>query len=452
MAKYLIVGAGVGGLFSARALTKAGIPSSEIIILEKEPTVGGKCRTYYDSHHLGVTAEYGAALVPHNAGLVLDAISEKKRRLHPPLPTGLSSTEFVQKFQVKSKRARLSFIAKILKEVSNFLYHVHQYETIKRAQHPLPSLYHCSFSEFSAHQGYQLLNDLLRPLITGFGYGHLDNCPSFAIFEYLGYSTLAGLLPFLVGRPAFYTLEGGFQSLLKTMAEDYCVIRQVSIQNIQRHKGIRIEYQHEGQALSIEGDNLILALSPLQWPSLNFELTAIEQDCLDNLSYYRYPVLLCKLKAYPAQHEFFETGLKSNTFGQLALITSHDRRVNPSEGRLCTAYVNLPPGPSVYTAAQQQDLFHELTQISEGVEIIEHHYWEDYFSFLPWDLRCQLASQQFAPETATAYVNSCLSFESVASIARQATELIATQLAKPLTQTSLRQRMQRIKTLINARS
>jgi predicted NAD/FAD-binding protein len=451
MAKYLIVGAGVGGLFSARALTKAGIPSSEIIILEKEQTVGGKCRSYHDPHHLGVTAEYGAALVPHNAGLVLDAINEKKQRLKPPLATRLSSTHFVQKFRAQNKQARLAFITRLLKEISHFLYHVHQYENKKRAQHPLPSLYHLSFSEFSAQQKYQLLNDLLRPLITGFGYGHLDSCPCFAIFEYLGYSTLAGLLPFLIGRPAFYTLQDGFQSLLKAMAEDYCVIRQASIQHIQRHKGIRIEYQHEGRSRTVEGEHLILALSPLQWPSLNFELTAIEQECLDNLSYYRYPVLLCKLKAYPAQHEFFETGLKPNTFGQLALITSHDRRVNPSEGRLCTAYVNLPPGPSVYTSAQQQYLFEELAQISEGVEIIEHHCWEDYFSFLPWDLRCQLASQQFSPETATAYVNSCLSFESVACIARQATELIATQLARPLTQVSLRERMQRIKILMNSR-
>ena len=77
MPKFIIVGAGAGGLFSARALVKAGIPAGNITLLEKESVVGGKCHTFKDPDNIGLKTEYGATLVAHNYGVVLDTIFEK---------------------------------------------------------------------------------------------------------------------------------------------------------------------------------------------------------------------------------------------------------------------------------------------------------------------------------------------------------------------------------------
>ncbi len=325
MPKYIIVGAGPGGLFSARALIKAGIPSTDITILEKESVIGGKCYTYKDPTDHGLKAEYGAAMVAHNYGVVLDAIFEKNITLEAPIPTQLNSVAFVRQFKQYRLGRKIKFAASFAKELMAYAWVVRQYNHIRDNDLPLPCEFELPFFEFAQLKGLSKLNDLLRPVVTGFGYGAMQTCPTFLVIEYIGYTSIAGLLPAFFGKGPFYTVQGGFQGLMEALALDFHVVTHAEITAIDRRNGVHVSYIHQGQAVDIAADYLILAVSPRQWSSLGItQLTSIEKQCIDKLTYYRYPVAICKLKGYPAQQEFFEDSLQPDGFGRLALITTHD--------------------------------------------------------------------------------------------------------------------------------
>ena len=453
---FIIIGAGAGGLFSARALVKAGIPVTNITILEKESRVGGKCHTYTDPSHPELIAEYGASLVAHNYGVVLDAIFEKKIKLEKPLPTELNSLDIVRQFKERRFIGKIKYIAAFTKEYLSFIWLVRQYKRIREHQLPLPPEFELPFLEFAQQKGLTRLNELLRPLVTGFGYGAMQTCPAFAVIEYMGYTTLAGLIPIVFGRAPFYSIQGGFQTLMEAIAQDFHIIQDANISQIDRNDQVHVEYVQHNIPHKLTADYLILALSPLHWSTLGLtNLTDIEQQCSQALTYYQYPITLFKIKGYPPQHAFFEKGLQPDGFGTLALITTKDHRKMPKDGRLCTAYINLRQNRATQhiptsrgssdtesfldPADKPQNVGNELTRLTKqlaslpgvtGVEIVDTKIWNDYLSFLPWTLRTALASQQFALPTKTGYINACLSFEDVACIAAQATQLVLDHFCK----------------------
>ncbi|KTD18621.1 protoporphyrinogen oxidase [Legionella lansingensis] len=459
---FIIVGAGPSGLFSARALKKLGVPTQNITILEQQPWVGGKCHTYTDPDNPDLTTEFGAELIAHNYGVVLDAIQEKGVQLEEVLPTKINSINFMKQFYEKDKLGKLTFSAQFAQELISYEAALRNYEYIRDNQLPLPKEYELPFAEFAKLKGLTKLNDLLRPLVTGFGYGAMQVCPTFAIFEYLGHTTIPAMqmIPTLLSEGPFYGIKGGFQRLMEAVAADFNVLTSVEIFSIDRTDGICVSFLQQGEKIQLKADYLILALSPLHWKKLGLNLSETEKACTENLSYYRYNVAVCHLKGYPPQQEFFEHGLQPQGFGDLALITSRDARPDPEEGRLCSVYINLPPGENNYHlelgAPECQKLESELTQV-EGVteaKIIKIKTWEDYLSLVPWKLRRQLHAEQFTSDLHTGYVNSCLSFEDVACVANFATDLIAKQFAlnpKQIYDVSLGTEIRRMWTLFAAK-
>ncbi|KTC78181.1 FAD-dependent oxidoreductase [Legionella brunensis] len=434
---FIIIGAGASGLFTARALEKAGIPSKNITILESDNEVGGKCSTYIDPLDPDLTTEFGAALVAHNYRVVLDAIFEKNIPLESVLPTKLASMDFMKQYLQENTCGKLVFSAEFVKELLTYEKLLREYEYARDHKHPLPPAFELPFSEFAKLKGLTKINDLLRPIVTGFGYGAMQVCPTFAVFEYIGHTTIPAmrLIPSLVKQGPFYAIQGGFQRLMRALAADYQVITNVDIKSIDRSDGIKVEFLHQNTPKTLKANYLILALSPVQWPKLGLELSPTEKLALQNLTYYRYPVAICRLKGYESHQEFFEHGLQPEGFGELALITTRDARPNPEDGRLCTAYVNLPQGANNYdlspNTAERKKLQSELEQLPgiEEVMIVKTKTWDDYMSMLPWSIRCQLESEQFADNTHTGYVNSCLSFEDVGCVANYGAQLIAKKFA-----------------------
>lgn len=436
---FIIIGAGPAGLFSARALNKLGVPTENIKILEKEPRVGGKCHTYVAPENESLVTEFGAAVVAANYGVVLDAIEENNIQYEEVLPTKPDSTYFMKQFHEESTWGKMRFSAELIKELAVYETLIREYEHARDHHLPLPQDYLLPFAEFAQKKGLMELNELLRPLVTGFGYGAMQVCPTYAVLEYMGHTTVPsmGLIPSLLKQGPFYAIKGGFQRLMEAVAKNHEVLTEVNIHSIDRSNGIEVSFSQNGIKQQLKADYLILALSPLHWPKLGIkELSAVEKACTEQLTYYRYPVAVCKLKGYPAHQEFFEPALQPEGFGKLALITTRDNRSNPEDGRLCTSYVNLPqmnqahpnneynlsPGAGAYEALKSE--LEQLPGVSEA-KLIETKIWEDYMSMLPWEQRCQLQSQQFAEDTRTAYVNSCLSFEDVACVATAATRLVA---------------------------
>ncbi|KTD17417.1 FAD-dependent oxidoreductase [Legionella jordanis] len=432
-----IIGAGPSGAFTAKALQKIGIPAKNITLLEKKGVAGGKCHTWQHPENQDVTAEEGAALITYNYGVVLDLIQEKKIALEEVIPTQHSSVHFIKQYEEKRGFDKMAFAGEFCLELMKYDMALRQYLHTRDNHLALPEEFKLPFAEFAKRKGLNKLNDLLRPLVTGFGYGAMDVFPTYSVFEYIGKTThLTMAAPY----GPFFGIKGGFQRLIEAIVADYNLITSATITSIVRnknsnHHAVHIKYDHHGTACELKADYLILALPPVHWHELGLDSTPVELACMQNVKFYKYLVAVGQLENYPAQHTFFEEALHQDGFGKLALITTRDARSNPKEGRIVTAYYNQPqcslrsnPEPITPDIAKMEDELKLATGATKA-KILETHLWDDYCSSLSWELMCELDSHQFT--NATGYVGpyNLGSFEDVCCVAEHATKLIASYFA-----------------------
>lgn len=424
-----IVGAGAAGLFAARRLTQLGVKN--ITLLEKEDHVGGKCSTYIDNSPLHLQTERGAVLIAPNYGAVLDAMIENNVQATEVLTADLSNFELLKKFRTASFTEKAKLSVGVGRELWRFSCAVKKYNKARNRLEPLPEELLLPFAEYAKKYKMNTLLQVLKYMVTAFGYGAMEECPTYSILEYMGYTTL----PCMMASRSFeqigaLSIQNGYQSLMESIAKSYQIMKSVQIDQINRNEdSITITYKNQnGGCETLNVDTLVLAISPLYWSTLFPDgLTSIEQECVDNLSYYRYPVAVCRLKGKTPC--FLPQGLEKESYGHVALISTRDTRVDPKDGRLCTAYINVPPGKNDFTIEKAKKIiFDDLSQIPgiTNIEILEVKIWEDYFSSLPWGIRLKLEQNQFAPSTRTLYVGPYTlgSFEDVACIANRATEVI----------------------------
>lgn len=431
-----IIGAGAAGLFTARRLRQLGV--ADITLLEKEASVGGKCNTYCDTNFPDFKAERGAVFVVPNYGVVLDAIIEKNVKTQRNLATRLDTVEFINKIKGISYFESTKFITGLCYELLKFTHAVWSYKRALNKMQPLPKDLELPFAVYAKKNGLESINLLLKPIVSGFGYGAMEDCPTYSILEYMGYTTIPCLMAQYNGFRHFELmhLHDGFQHLMRKIATDFSVMTSANISHVKRQGQIvDIEYlNNNGQRKKITVDALVLAISPLHWENVlgRDSLTTVERECLANLTYYRYPVVICHLKGLMPNYIYNTKALEKNNFGHVAYVTTSDDRPYPEEGRLCTAYINLPPGNNNFSLSiggqSRETILDDLRQLPGVTEaaIVEVKTWEDYFSSLPWQMRLKLEKEQFAPATKTMYVGSYTlgSFEDVACVANSATQAI----------------------------
>ncbi|HAU0773065.1 TPA: FAD-dependent oxidoreductase [Legionella pneumophila] len=427
--KVIFIGAGPSGLFAARQLkeiAKLQNKTVECIFLEREPVVGGKCHTYSDAAHPELKTEWGAALVAPNYGVVLDALAEHGIEFEKVMPTASETIEIKQLFEKASSLEKISMEMKLLGELWDFNSDYDVYKKAKQNKKALPDKLLNPFSEYCKLNNMSYLPVLLKPFVPGFGYGDLNFCPAYCVLEYMGKVTMPDILlaDQLIGRPSLLAIHGGFQLLMERIAEQFDVRTSASVSRIKREKNkVTVTYVRNGIEQTETADTLVLSTSPKNWKSLGLDLTEVENNCIESLDYYRYPVAVYKIKGLPPQQYFFTKALEERGFGHLALITTRDNRSNPEDGRLCTVYVNLSPNNNEFKF-DHEALRKELESIPDVTEVtvVKDKIWEDYMSTLPWDLRLQLDKEQ--QRTNTMYLGSYAlgSFEDVACVANKATD------------------------------
>lgn len=435
--KVAIIGGGASGIFMAEQLIKLADEQSEkisIVVFEKESHVGGKCRTYRDGEEPKLCSEFGAGALAANYGIVIDAMKKYGVEFEYMLPTEEGGIELSQLFADLPLSQKAQMAKHLSQELSQLDDAYLDYKNAKDNLLPLPENFETPFSEFCQDQGWQYMQALLKPLVPGFGYGDLTRCPTYSVLEYVGRMTLASMIvnDKILQRPPLLAIKGGFQTLIEQMAKSHDVRTGVNIESINRDNSmVTIKYQQGDNYLEDNFDCLILANSPMNWPSLGMELTKIEKQCVDELTYYRYPVAVVKVQGLPAKQYFFPEALEERGFGHVALITTRDNRHQPADGRLCTIYVNQLPGDNDFDFKKQwPSILQDLEAIDEvtGVDLIEEKYWSDYLPTLSWDLRLLLNKEQASPLTNTLYLGAYTlgTFEDVLSNANNAHKIAET--------------------------
>lgn len=427
--KVIFIGAGPSALFAARRLEQIAAAQNktvECIFLERENEVGGKCHTFSDPKNKKLKTEWGAGAVAPNYGVVLDALEEHGIAFENMLPMEKDTVEIHAKFDHLSLLEKMSFTKQLVREIRAFNHDYDVYKKAKQRKTDIPQELNLPFEEYSALRKMEHFPILAKPFVPGFGYGALSHCPTYAVLEYLGKVTIPDVViaDTLLKQPSLLAIHGGFQLLMEEMAKNRDVRLGVKVGRIERTSDqVKVHYQSNGIEHIETADTLVLAMSPKNWSSLGMDLTSTEQECIDELEFYRYPVAVYKIKGLPPKQYYFPKALEASGFGHLALITSRDNREDPADGRLCTVYVNLPPNQNNFVFDHEL-LASELKSI-EGVtdvEVIGEKIWEDYMSTLPWDLRLRLDKEQEAGNTM--YLGSYVlgGFEDVCSVANKATD------------------------------
>lgn len=433
----IIIGAGASGLFSARRLRQLGVEN--ITILERESCVGGKCSTYIDAVNSQLRAERGAVVIAPNYGEVIDALVEKGIGTERTLGAQSDGVEILKQTDPLSVSQRIKLGMKVAGEVFRFNRAVKTYRRCCKKRKPLPKDLEIPFADFAEKNRLETIILIVKPFVSGFGYGDMRDCPTYSVLEYMGTMTIPFLIAQHLGVESceLRSIQGGFQHLMEKIAEDFQVIRSSKIAKIDRgESGVTVEYsENGGNTTTIHADALVLAISPQHWEGLLGSLTKTEKDCVDHLTYYRYPVVICRLEGLPASYVYRPEMLNRDHFGHIAFVATLDKREVAEGGRLCSAYINQRPHHNNKADFDEGSLaYHQIVDELKSlpgvshVKILEYKIWEDYFPSLPWQIRLALEEQQYAKETKTVYVGSYTlgSFEDVACVANRAASVLNT--------------------------
>lgn len=433
MKKVIIIGAGPAGLFAARALKKQGY---EPIILEKSAEIGGKCKTISDPDNHALKAELGAVVIAPNYGVVIDAISEKGIELEPLMKVNHGGIGLFDDMADMSLAGKAAFAAKLTAQTAHFSYDITRYKAARNNATELPEDFELPFAEYARLHGMAELAKVIKPLISGFGYGAIEEIPAYCVMEYLGLGTLPAFTADCLYKTngMIISIKNGMQHLMNRLAEDFNVITSAQVNKIERGpNGVAVSYIAGSESKTIHADALVLAIPPHHWNSLGMTLTPVETACTEHVSSRPYAVAACKLSGLPAEQSYYPVGLDKQGFGHIALITTRDNRSNPEDGRLCTAYVNLSAeGNKHYSlepgSPDRENLNADLMAIPtiEKASIVQTRIWEDYMPILPWQQRLELEKEQMRTDTRTVYAGAYPlgGFENVHCVGEQATKAV----------------------------
>lgn len=279
-----VIGAGASGLTCAHALREAGY--EHVTVLEREPRVGGKCRTVavdgrtYEMGAVLGTAQYAAALgLMHPSGL----------RLGPSIggnsydPDG-RPIELVRPGDYPHVLFELVFHYAWLTQV--------RFRRVNEPGHAgmHPDLF-APFAAFAEAHGF---GDLLVPMgvpFTAFGYGSFDEVPAAYVMKYLDLTTLDAL-----HRPGHsYVWPEGIETVWTRIAESLDVRTGWTVRQVTRSaSGVQVETDRGAVAF----DALVLT-GPLDDALGYLDASPTEQELFSAIEHEDYWVLLCDISGLP---------------------------------------------------------------------------------------------------------------------------------------------------------
>lgn len=419
--KVVIVGSGISGATAAKTLAASGMNKEDIIILEKDNRTGGKLRTYSDKLNPQLKAEYGAGVMTSNYGII-DTLAEKNIQPEVLLATRKNTVEIMDDMSKLSLLGKAVYSAKFLWQSMKFASSVWSYNRAHaNLQETLPADMEKPFSEYVKKNNMQQVATFLKFLVPGFGYGSYDDEKSYTykILDYMGYTTIPGLG---IDSGSLVAIHNGYQQVIEKTLENFDVQTSATINKIDRNdKSVKVSYTQNNQQYEIEADLLVVATSPANWNSLGMKLTCAEQQCVDQTTYFRYPVAICKLKGIPAEQIYVRDAIEKEGFGHAAFLFTRDNRTNPEDGRLFTVYINIPRENKDYNltpgGTEFKSLEEDLRKIgATDVQILDSVIWEDYNPTLPYKTGVTLQKEEQHNATRTLHLGGYMpgSFETVA--------------------------------------
>jgi cytochrome P450/predicted NAD/FAD-binding protein/acyl carrier protein len=309
----IVVGAGVSGLTTARALERAG---HRAIVLERGGEVGGKCASVDVGGH---AFDLGGHVCTTQYERLAALVAELGLATEPTTPHRVFDARTGESWPQSS-----AFFT-----YANF----QRYTRIREAEFPRlgePGLAHSARAlaaparQWLAEHGLEAMAESFGTGFTAAGYGRLDQVPA---LYFLKYAEMTGLLSStrdLLGHAGSFTIKGGFGTLWQRVAEELDVRLNVEIEQIIRDAdGVRVK---AGEW--IEGDAIVLTVPIDQIPGL--DATPEERDIAARVRYLDYTTVVCTAEGLP--REAF------SLVAQPKDVVSFHHRYEDSDVYTCYAY------------------------------------------------------------------------------------------------------------------
>lgn len=432
--KIIVVGAGVSGATAANELAeRLNIDPMNITVLESRDEVGGKLKTHHHPDNPKLVTEYGAGVLVHNYP-VIDQFKKHGIALEKLLPTDYETVDIYNDIHHRSLLGKLSYVIDFAWQNVKFAHGVWTYNrAVDRLDPKPPPDQEMSLQDYFAKHHLDKVATFLKFLWPGFGYGpyHDPNNYAFKGFGYMGYTTMISIM---AGN--LVAVHGGYQQLVEKMLQGFDVQTSASIQKITRDEtGVKVDYRKDNKDFHLEADMLVLACSPYFWNELGMELTPDEQACVDQLSYYPYPVAVCSVKGMDPKQLFFLDALEEKGYGHAAFDFTRDNRKQFDEtgdGRLCTIYINLPEGKTDYDLTPGSPYYEQLKEDLKNipgvtdVKIDSTYIWPDYNPSVPWGTGINLQRDELNHHLNTLHIGAYLpgSFETVGAVSEYAIKAV----------------------------
>ncbi len=271
--RVCIVGAGAAGLAAARALGRLGY--RRVTVLERERRVGGKCATI---HYDGRDYELGAGGLTLAYRNVRALLAETGIRYAPVL-----SQAFIDVERRRAGRVPVPFgraFRGLGPQGVRFAWELWRNREIRRPGFDGVRRELCaSFEAWCGARHVELIGEMLRPWITGFGYGCYRDVPAAYVLKYLN----------LFRFPIFEIPEHGYGGLwarvADTLADAGVEIRcGVAVERIERADGGVHVRTGDGES---DFDALVLAC-PLDEALRFLDPAPLEADLISRIRHCDY--------------------------------------------------------------------------------------------------------------------------------------------------------------------
>lgn len=340
-----VIGAGAAGVTFARALVARGFRN--VTILESQGRIGGKCWTV---RHRGIPYDMGATGFPGSRSPV--------RQLASSL--GVSSTLCLRYQYMTPGEQQMLPLGLDWKSIPDGIALVRALAPLRAPGFQGHSHLAMSFSDWLKTARLTGLSEMLRPLVTGLGYGFFDDIAAAYTLKHI-----------TLFRPDVYQfLEDGIQTVIERAARALDVRLHHPVHAIERGSSVKVRAGNS----DFEFDRIVITSAPRD--TLRFlDADRDEQDLLRRFSCFRYHAALADIRGLPKAHfGFFPHRLKRLEHG--APVALHRR--DPSS-ETCVIYSFLEPGKEADSATLEHAHQAHLSELGASLRNVHLHHTWDYF-------------------------------------------------------------------------
>ncbi len=418
--RVAVVGAGVAGLTAADELTALG---HEVVVFEKDKRVGGKV---FSIPVGDIALEFGAVLVTEDDYPITLGYAERFGIPSIPTPVGftlldesgnrIALQDFLQaRYSATEIAAAERNYAAVLDRFAEFIK--------APGLVSVPDDLSLPFSEFATRYGIGLVEDWMKALLTGFGYGYSETVPAAYYIKFLPFLVKLGPSGLEAGSGRIF--PGGFQSVLDALAATLDVRLGSEVTHIQRPPSGCRSCQVRVTVNGVEQhwfDAVVIA-TPLNVVPRFLDVTPSEERLFTQMQSLRYFVTLFAALGVENQILYFRENANPDRinhvgalaapydFGSIALGNAYqvvERNRSPREIRSLLGEDMRSAGGRYLVALDQKE-------------------WPNYFPHVgpqALELGFYDVIDRMQGHRGTYFVGSSLTFETVEHAARQAKSLI----------------------------